>query len=168
MLGGKGWVLALAMALLSSCGESEDPLPSAASPPVLAAPPPSQSALRFDVAGHWEGLTDQGRRIAFDVSQEAAVTNSRINFHHDCAGGRFRATVDGYQAQVRDHSFSATLHWRAEDRGRVYAGKVTVSGRFESDLFARGGFVNSLTEKPVGDALGECPSVYGTWQASRE
>jgi hypothetical protein len=155
--------LAGVMALTgAACNELNEPLPTAPSP--LPPPPPSQ----FRIAGHWEALTDQGRRIAFDVSSDGMVVNGRINVHHDCTTGRLRMTIDGYEGPVRNDSFLATMNYRIDDAGNIYVGKVTVSGQFEADDRVRGGFVNSVTEKPPNDAFGVCLAADGTFQGQKE
>ncbi len=102
------------------------------------------------------------------VSENGTVKNGRVNVHHDCTNGRLRMTMDGFRGGVKDHTFSATMHWRINDNGLIYSGVVTVSGRFESPNEARGGFVNSVSEKPAKDELGTCPSVHGTWDAAKD
>ena len=164
----------LTILLLGSCDDNdEDSSPAAptAASPTSPAPLPLASPdvpTRFDIDGHWEGLTNQGRRIAFDVSPAAVLTGGRINLDHDCSTGELRMTLDGYQSRVNASTFSATMHWRIDDKGRIYSGEVTMSGRFESGRFARGGFVNSVTEKPADDGLGTCPSIFGTWDGFKE
>jgi len=155
-------LLALALLLAASCNEVNVPLPAAPEPLPPAAP------SQFSISGHWEGLSNQGRRLAFDVSEQGVVHDGRINLHHDCSAGRLRMTIDGYETQVSGDAFSTTLHWRIDDQGQIYVGEVTVSGRFESDGFAKGGFVNSVTEKPTSDVYGVCFPVHGTWEAGKE
>ena len=164
----------LTILLLGACndnGEDSSPNSPSSASPTSPAPLPLASPevpTRFDIDGHWEGLTNQGRRIAFDVSPGEVLTGGRINLHHDCSKGRLRMTLDGYQSRVNAHTFNATFHWRIDDKGLIYSGVVTVSGRFESGRFARGGFVNSVTEKPADDGLGTCPSIFGTWDGFKD
>lgn len=146
---------------LSSCDEFQDPPPTA---PVVAPIPPS----RYTIAGAWDGVTQQGRPLRFEVTEGTVVVNGTLSLHHDCSGGRLVLEQLGvYEAQVNGDSFSITINWRRDEDRRYYVGTLTVSGRFEGDRIARGGFVNSITDK-VDDNLGVCPSASGSWEASRE
>ena len=149
---------ALLLALFS-CSEFEDPPPAG---PVVAPIPPSQYAI----AGRWDGMSNQGRPLTFDVDDQTRVVNATITLHHDCTGGRLVLPLGGFEAQVSGDSFSATFNWRYEEPGKYYAGRLTVSGRFEGDRLSRGGFVNSVTDKQA-DNLGVCPSSSGSWRRIR-
>ncbi len=149
-------VLLLAAA---SCNEFEDPPPMA---PTVDPIPPSQ----FDITGRWDGISDQGRPVRFDVSDETIVFDGSLSLHHDCSGGRLELKLGTYEAEVNGDSFSATVNWRQDEERRFYTGKLTVSGRFEGNRIAKGGFVNSITDKQA-DNLGVCNGVSGTWEASR-
>lgn len=152
------------LCLLACQDEEVGLLPTAALSPTAAV----TIGPRFNIVGHWEGTTEQSRRVAFDVTSAGELKNGRFNLHHDCYPGVLRMTIDGYEAPVSGGTFTASLIWRIDDRGLIYAGKLTVSGRFESDFFVRGGFVNSLTRKPSNDGLGQCVSIHGAWEASKE
>lgn len=151
--------------LCLSCNEVNEPLPTGPDPP----PPPPAS--QFEIVGHWEADSTQGRRIAFDVTEDGRVVNGRINLHHDCNTGRWRATLDGFEAQVMDSAFLTTLDWKATDGALVRNGTLTVSGRFEDSSVVKGGFVNSvndvrgLDEQPTGDV---CPAVQGSYEGNKE
>lgn len=148
----------LAMAA-SSCEEfNEFPPPS----PTVPAVPPSQYA----VAGRWDGVSDQGRPLHFDVSDLTQVQNGSLTLHHDCTGGRLVLTLQTYEAQVSGDSFTAAINWRVEEPNHYYVGRLSISGRFEGNYAARGGFVNSVTDK-YDDNLGVCPAASGSWDASR-
>jgi hypothetical protein len=147
-----------------SCEELKAPLPAAPTPP----PPPAFS--RYQIVGHWEADTDQTRRIAFDVTSEGRVVNGRINFHHDCNTGRWRATLDGFAADVVDDGFITTFNWENTEDGLTRNGTMTVSGRFEGDRSMKGGFVSSvngvrMAGQPTGDV---CPSIQGSYVGARE
>jgi hypothetical protein len=147
-----------------SCDELKDPVPTAPGP--VPPPPPS----KYSIAGHWEATSSQGRRIAFDVTGDGRVSNGRINLHHDCNTGRWRATFDGFQAQIADDSFITTMNWRANDGGLIREGSVTISGRFEGDDLVRGGFINSVNdvrrnERPTGEV---CPTIEGDFEGNKE
>jgi hypothetical protein len=151
---------------LLSCDDLKEPVPTAPGP----VPPPAPS--QFDIAGHWEATSTQGRRIAFDVTKDGMVVNGRINLHHDCNTGRWRATFDGFQAQVVADAFITTMNWKANDDGLVREGSVTVSGRFESDNVVRGGFIDSVddsrwskTNQPSGVV---CPTIQGSFEGNKE
>jgi hypothetical protein len=151
-------LMLLTMAGLS-CHELNDPIPTY---PGVAPVPPSQ----FAIAGQWDGVSDQGRPLRFDVSDATRVINGSLWLHHECSGGRLVLKLDGFQAQVNGDSFSAAINWRVEEPNHYYVGRLSVSGRFEGDLAARGGFVNSVTDK-YDDNLGVCPPASGSWDASR-
>ena len=148
-------VLAVAAA---ACSELEDPPPTA---PTVTPSPPSQ----FTISGRWDGVTDQGRPVRFDIS-DSALLNGSIALHHDCSGGRLVLPFDAYEAQVNGDSFSVTFNWRQEEGTKYYAGTLTISGRFEGSDLSRGGFINSITDKQQ-DNLGVCNEVNGTWEATR-
>jgi hypothetical protein len=153
----------LACALLSvvatSCKEFDDPPPAS---PTVAPIPPSQ----FAIAGRWDGTSNQGRPVRFDVDEATRVVDGSLTLHHDCSGGRLVLPLAGFEAQVSGDSFSSTINWRVDEGTKYYVGKLTVSGRFEGAHRARGGFVNSVTDKQA-DNLGVCPSASGSWEASR-
>ena len=146
------------LALAAACSELEDPPPTTPTVPPI---PPSQ----FSISGRWDGVTDQGRPVRFDISDSAMLSGS-IALHHDCSGGRLVLPFDGYEAQVNGDSFSVTFNWRQEDGHQYYAGTLTISGRFEGNNLSRGGFINSITDKQQ-DNLGVCNEVNGTWEATR-
>lgn len=146
-----------------SCDNYQEPLPAAPSP----AP---TSFSKYQIVGHWEATSNQGRRIAFDVTPEGRVMNGRINFHHDCNTGRWRATVDGFQVQIVDDAFLTTFNWESNENGLIRTGTMTVSGRFEGDREVKGGFIDSVNdvrknEQPTGDV---CPALEGTFEGTRE
>ncbi|MFQ5789244.1 MAG: hypothetical protein ACE5JI_02095 [Acidobacteriota bacterium] len=148
---------------LVSCNELREPVPTAPGPVPL--PAPSQ----FSIVGHWEATSSQGRRIAFDVTADGRVMNGRINLHHDCNTGRWRATFDGFQAPVVANAFITTVDWRTNDNGLIRAGSYTVSGRFEADDRVIGGLINSVNdvrrnEQPTGDV---CPSIQVTYEGNK-
>jgi len=150
---------ALLLGLASGCDELQDPPPAG---PVVPPIPPSQ----FAIAGRWDGVTAQGRPLSFDVSDSTVVVNGFLTLHHDCSGGRLVLDLGSYDAQVSGDSFSVTLNWRRDEPTKYYVGRLTVSGRFEGNRLARGGFVNSITDK-YADNLGVCPSSSGSWEAAR-
>ncbi len=152
-----------------SCNEFLEPLPIAPSPP----PPPGFS--EFQIVGHWEAITEQGRRIAFDVTEDGRVTNGRLNFHHECNVGRWRATIDGFAAEIVDNGFLTTLEWRRSGDGSILAGLTlsgtyTVSGRFESDDRMVGGLISAVTdvrerEQPTGVV---CQTIHVPFDGEKE
>jgi hypothetical protein len=150
---------ALLLCALSACDELKSPPPAA---PIVPPVPPSQ----FAIAGRWDGVTEQGRPLRFDVSDSTVVVNGSLTLHHDCTGGRLVLDLGSFQADVNRDSFSVTMNWRRDEATKYYTGILTVAGRFEGDRLARGGFVNSVTDKQVDD-LGVCPSSSGSWEASR-
>jgi hypothetical protein len=154
------WLVPL---LALSCDRYQEPLPVAPSPT-----PPAFS--HFQIVGHWEATSNQGRRVAFDVTPEGRIMNGRINLHHDCNTGRWRSTLDGFQVEVVDDSFITTFNWANEDGGVIRTGTMTVSGRFEGDRAVKGGFIDSVNDVrkndlPTGDV---CPSIEGTFEGTRE
>ena len=151
--------LLLVILAAAACDELKDPPPTG---PVVPPIPASQ----FAVAGSWDGVTDQGRPLSFDVSDSTVVVNGSLTLHHDCTGGRLVLDLGSYEAGVSGDSFSVTLNWRRDEPTKYYVGRLTVSGRFEGDRLARGGFVNSITDK-YPDNLGVCPSSSGSWEAAR-
>lgn len=153
-------ILLVLILAVTACNEFEDPPPAA---PILDPIPPSQ----FDIAGRWDGITDQGRPVRFDVNDQTIVIDGSLSLHHECSGGRLVLRLGTYEAEVSGDSFSATVNWRYDEDRRYYTGKLTVSGRFEGNQIAKGGFVNSITDKQA-DNLGVCNGVSGTWEASRK
>jgi hypothetical protein len=148
-----------------SCDELKEPIPTGPDP--VPPPPPTQ----LNIAGHWEASTDQGRRIAFDVTEDGEVINGRINLHHDCNTGRWRVTFDGFEAQIVDSVFITTMSWKNFEKGLTREGVVTISGRFESAKSVRGAFINSVNdvrkknEQPSGDV---CPTIEVSYEGSKE
>jgi hypothetical protein len=120
--------------------------------------------------GHWEATTNQGRRIAFDVTTEGRVMNGRINLHHDCNTGRWRATFDGFETEIVDDGFITTFNWGSNEDGLVRTGTATVSGRFEGDDHMRGGFINSVNDARLNGVPTQdvCPSIEGSYVGNRE
>jgi hypothetical protein len=169
------WALAGSMTLLSaSC---DDNLPPSAPNPLPSAAPLSSASLssgplsstvpnQFAIEGHWEGITDQGKIIIFNVQNKGRLRNGRIKLVHKCEGEELRVKVTGLRAKVSGDTFTATAIWKIDETIPI-VGEVTVSGRFESDAFARGGFVDSVTDQPVAE-LGDCLSFHGTWQAEKD
>ena len=149
----------LLVGLVSSCDDLNDPPPTG---PTVAPIPPSQYAI----AGDWNGVSNQGRPLQFHVNGETQVVNGMLTLHHDCSGGRLVLPLSAFDAQVSGDSFSVTINWRVDEFGKYYTGRLTVSGRFEADRVARGGFVNGITDKQA-DNLGVCPSASGSWEATR-
>jgi hypothetical protein len=143
----------------ASCDELKDLPPPSPTVPTI---PPSQ----FAIAGRWDGMTDQGRPVRFDVSDSTVVVNGSLTLHHDCSGGRLVLDLGSYQAEVNGDSFSVTTIWRRDEGSKYYVGRLSITGRFEGDRLARGGFVNSITDKQA-DNLGVCPSSSGLWEATR-
>lgn len=160
------WLIPL---LLFSCDDLKDDLPTTPPPPEL----PSFS--QFDVVGHWESSSDQGRRIAFDVTSDGYVVNGRLNFHHECNVGRWRATLDGFTAKIVDDGFLTTADWRASGNGSILAGMTlsgtyTISGRFESDGIVRGSLISAVTdvrnnEQPTGVV---CETIHTPYDGEKE
>lgn len=149
--------------LALSCDDLNEPLPTT--------PPPGVVAFsHFQIVGHWEATTSQGRRIAFDVTSEGRVVNGRINLHHDCTTGRWRATFDGFNAEIVDDAFLTSFNWGSEEDGVTRSGYVTVSGRFEGDRAVRGGFIDSVNDVRMGGEPTEdvCPAIEGTFEGTRE
>ncbi len=147
-----------------SCTEFREPLP--AGPDAIPSPPVSD----FYIVGHWEADSSQGRRIAFEVTSDGRVVNGRINLHHECNEGRWRATFDGFDGPIVDNAFLINQDWQAKHNGVTRRGRTTISGRFESGIFARGGFINSVDDIrkgiwPTGEI---CPTIHGSWEGDRE
>lgn len=160
------WVLAVVVSMGAiSCNELRD------APPAAPGPVPTPAASRYDIAGHWEATSFQGRRIAFDVTADGQVVRGRVNLHHDCNTGRWRATFDGFTAPIVDDAFIGTMNWKANDNGLTREGSLTVSGRFEGDAVMRGGFINSVkdiratNEQPTGEI---CPTISGNYEGTKE
>jgi hypothetical protein len=150
--------------LALSCEELKEPLPAAPEPPL----PPSFS--HFQIVGHWEATSNQGRRIAFDVTSDGRVANGRINLHHDCLTGRWRATFDGFQVEIVDDGFITSFNWQSVEDGVTRVGTTTVSGRFEGDRLVKGAFISSVNDvreggEPTGDS---CASADGSYEGTRE
>ena len=145
---------ALLVVLGVSCNDLNEPLPTAPTPP------PPLGFSQFRIVGHWEAVTEQGRRIAFDVTGDGRVVNGRLNFHHECNVGRWRATIDGFTAEIVDDAFLTSFDWRRSGNGSILAGLTlsgayTVSGKFDSDFRMRGGLIDAVTdvrenEQPTG------------------
>jgi len=157
-------LLILVLAPWLSCDDLKEPVPTAHSP--VPPPPPSQ----FDITGHWQASSDQGRSIAFDVTESGQVINGRINLHHDCNTGRWRVTLDNFEAQIVDESFLATYNWKNDENGIIREGTMTVSGRFESNRLVKGAFINSVNDvrnndQPTGEV---CPAVEGTFEGNKQ
>ena len=86
--------------------------------------------------------------------------NGRLNFHHECNVGRWRATIDGFTAEIVDDAFLTSFDWRRSGDGSILAGLTlsgtyTVSGKFDSDDRMRGGLIDAVTdvrerEQPTG------------------
>ena len=151
------FVVALCVA---SCNEYEDPPPP--SPTV-----PDVAPTRFSIEGDWNGITDQGRDVRFQVRNVANVMSTELSLHHDCSGGRIVLDLDGFESTVSGDRFSENVTWRYDEPGgKYYIGTLTVTGTFTSDRAARGSFINSITEKQV-DNLGVCGPTNGTWEAFR-
>jgi hypothetical protein len=149
----------LLVGLASSCDDLNDSPPTG---PTVAPVPASQYAI----AGDWNGISNQGRPLQFQVNDQTQVVNATITLHHDCTGGRLVLPLGGFEAQVSGDSFSVTINWRVDEGVKFYTGRLTVSGRFEGSNRARGGFVNGITDKRP-DNLGVCPSSSGSWEATR-
>ena len=162
---GRTWLLSGLLFLAgASCTEFRESVPTGSDPI------PSESPGELDIVGHWEADSSQGRRIAFDVTSDGRVVNGRINLHHDCNKGRWRATFDGFETEVVQNTFITTMDWQANDGGLIRRGRVTISGRFESDRTARGAFINSVNdvrrnERPTGEI---CPAIYGSFEGLRD
>jgi hypothetical protein len=147
-----------------SCDDLKNPAPAANDP--VPPPPPSQ----YKIKGHWEAESSQGRRIAFDVDENGKISNGRINLHHDCNTGRWKATFDGFEGQVTDDVFITNMEWHAHDGNVLRRGRVTISGRFESNRLVRGGFIDSVNDSRFEDQqpTGEiCPTIQGTFEGEK-
>ena len=156
------------LALTLSCTDLNDPPP--ASPTLVP-----QGQTQYEIAGRWDGITEQGRPIRFDVRTQEALGNPLyhanvvqgfLTLHHDCSGGRLVLELTGYDTEVRGDSFSGTAIWRRDEPNKYYTGTLTVSGRFTNGEVANGGFVNSVTDK-YSDNLGVCGPASGSWSARR-
>ena len=155
--------------LSASCEELKDSLPPA--PTAVAV-----GQTQYDIGGRWDGITNQGRPVRFDVRTEKAlgdpqyhanVVQGMLSLAHDCSGGRLVLQLTGYDSEVQGDSFSGTANWRRDEPGgKYYTGTLTVSGRFTNGEVANGGFINSITDK-YADNLGVCGSTSGTWTARR-
>src|SRR3972149_3289546 len=100
------WIGIFLVGLLAgSCDELQEPLP--ATPDPIPAP----AASDFEITGHWEAESTQGRRIVFSVTENGRVINGRIKLHHDCASGRWRVTFRGFEALIVDNAFLTTADW---------------------------------------------------------
>ena len=143
-----------------ACNEFQDFPPA---PPTVASPVPSQ----FQIDGRWDGITNQGRPVRFDIHLGSGEQkNGEISLHHDCSGGRLVLKLTGYESVVNDDSFEVTMNWRQDEDRRFYTGTLTVSGIFESNDVVRGGFINSITDK-LADNLGVCTGISGSWEATK-
>ena len=157
--------LVIMMAAAVACDDFEEPLPAAPGP----IPPPAASD--FNIQGHWEAESTQGRRIAFDVNPNGKIFNGRINVHHECQSGRWRVTFDGFEAQVVDNAFLVTVDWENHDGRTERVGSYTVSGRFEGRNLMRGNFISSVNdvrqpnEQPNGDV---CTTVQVSFEGTKE
>jgi hypothetical protein len=151
----------LSAALAGACNEYEDPPP----PPLATLPDPP--ATQYQINGRWDGKTDQGRPLRFDVEVNASVVETTLSLHHDCTGGQLVLKLGGYDSRVNADSFSGTVIWRRDEPGgKFYVGTLTVSGTFTGDRMASGAFINSITEKQA-DNLGVCGPTSGTWEATK-
>ncbi len=145
---------------IERCERYEDPPPAS---PTL----PDVLPTRFDIAGQWDGVTDQGHALRFDVRPSGNVVKATLTLHHDCTGGRLVLNLDGYESKVSADSFTSTVIWRGDDPpGQSYVGTLTVSGTFAGDTIVSGAFINSVTEKRA-DNLGVCGPANGTWEATK-
>jgi len=132
------------------CNEFQEPLPTAPTPP------PPLAFSQFRIVGHWEAVSEQGRRIEFDVTSDGHVVNGRLNFHHECNVGRWRATIDGFTAEIVDDAFLTSFDWRRSGDGSILAGHTlsgtyTVSGKFDSDGRMRGALIDAITDVRKSD-----------------
>ena len=143
-----------------ACNEFEDPAPAS---PTVPEPP----ATQFQIAGRWDGKTDQGRPLRFDVRATGSLVQGKVSVHHDCTGGRLVLQLADYETRITGNTFSATVIWRRDEPGgKFYSGTLSVSGTFAGDKIASGGFVNSITDKQA-DNLGVCEPTSGSWEASK-
>ena len=159
------YFLAVLLLVLDSiaCKDLKDPPPAAPTPPTLS------SATSFNVIGHWEATTIQGRRISFDVNENLTVTNGRINLHHDCNTGRWRVTFDGFYSAIENNQFNAMVNWRTNDGDLFRSGSYSISGTFQSDKVVRGSFANIVTDSRVNERItGEvCPGIDLTYEGEK-
>ena len=151
--------------VLPACDDLNTSLPAAPDP---VAPP---AASEFNIQGHWEAESTQGRRVAFDVNPNGKVFNGRINVHHECQSGRWRVTFDGFEAQVVDNAFLVTVDWENHDGKIERVGSYTVSGRFEGRNLVRGNLISSVNdirkknEQPNGDV---CTTVQVSFEGNKD
>jgi hypothetical protein len=157
-------VLATVLAV-ASCDDLKEPLPAA------PGPVPTPPASEFNIQGHWEAESTQGRRISFDVNPNGKVFNGRINVHHECQSGRWRVTFDGFEVQVVDNAFLVTVDWENHEGKVERVGSYTVSGRFEGGNLVRGNLISSVNdirkrnEQPNGDT---CTTVQVSFEGNKE
>ena len=150
-------VLAFSMSA-ASCDKYEDLPPTSPSVPET---PPSQ----FDTTGRWTGQTNQGMAMNFIVRPSGNIVYGWIALHHDCTGGRLTLELERYETKLSGDTFSASVTWRVDENGgKYYVGTLSVSGTFLGHQIAKGGFVNSITDKQA-DNLGVCGPSSGTWEA---
>ena len=157
-------VFVCALAFVSSCDDLNTPLPAA--PGEVPPLPPSD----FNIVGHWETSSTQGRRIAFDVTSGGRIVNGRINIHHKCTNGRWRVTFDGFEARIVDNAFLTTVDWENKEKKITRAGSYTISGRFESRNIVRGGLINSVNDiRQDDDPTGTvCTTVDVAFEGNRD
>ena len=157
-------LVCLLLVSFTSCDDLNTPIPTATEP----IPPPHASD--FNIVGHWEATSTQGRRIAFDVTSGGRVVNGRINIHHECTDGRWRVTFDGFEARVVDNAFLTSVDWENKERKIIHAGSYTISGRFESRNIVVGGLINSVNdirknEEPTGEV---CTTVDVAFEGNKD
>lgn len=155
--------LCVLLVSFTSCDDLNTSLPAAPS----EVPPPRPSD--FNIVGHWEASSDQGRRISFDVTSGGRVVAGRINIHHECTDGRWRVTFDGFNAPIVDNAFLVTVNWENNDGKITRAGSYTISGRFEGPHVVRGGLINSVDDiRKDDDPTGEvCTTVDVAFEGGR-
>ena len=150
----------VASTLVVACSEFEDPPPAS---PVVEEIPPTQ----FNLVGRWDGVTNQGRPMRFDINATGNLIEATVTIHHDCSGGRLVLQLSCYDAKLSGDSFSGSVVWRRDVAGdKFYTGTLTVSGTFAADRVATGGFVNNIIDKQA-DNLGVCGPSSGTWEAMK-
>ena len=156
----KKTAVGILLMLAISCKNFEDLPPEAPTVPTVP-------FVQFNITGSWEGQTNQGRNLRFDVRSSGNLVKGSISVHHDCSGGRTVLAVNGFDTKIGGGSFAATATWRKDDPGgKFYTGILSISGSFEGDRVANGGFVNSITDKQA-DNLGTCGPSSGTWTATK-